>query len=129
MNQAVSLTFSLKYLVNFSKSTSLSRQVQLMMSADVPLLVSSCHSSPFIPFTLVFRWRINLPKGRSITTSLPRSAMTKRRWGPNRRAFQPNLHPHSGSLISLYFIFYDPKIFARLYLTITFSKSICNPIR
>ena len=40
MNQAVSLTFSLKYLVNFSKSTSLSRQVQLMMSADVPLLVS-----------------------------------------------------------------------------------------
>lgn len=40
MNQAVTLTFSLKYLVNFSKSTSLSRQVQLMMSADVPLLVS-----------------------------------------------------------------------------------------
>jgi len=40
MNQAVSLTFSLKYLVNFSKSTSLSRQVQLMMSADVPLLVA-----------------------------------------------------------------------------------------
>jgi proliferating cell nuclear antigen len=40
MNQAVSLTFSLKYLVNFSKSTSLSRSVQLMMSADVPLLVS-----------------------------------------------------------------------------------------
>jgi len=40
MNQAVSLTFSLKYLVNFSKSTSLSRRVQLMMSADVPLLVA-----------------------------------------------------------------------------------------
>jgi len=40
MNQAVTLTFSLKYLVNFSKSTSLSRQVQLMMSADVPLLVA-----------------------------------------------------------------------------------------
>jgi len=40
MNQAVSLTFSLKYLVNFSKSTSLSRSVQLMMSADVPLLVA-----------------------------------------------------------------------------------------
>ena len=40
-----------------------------------------------------------------------------------------NLSPHYGSLISLYFIFYDPKIFARLYLTIRFSKSICNPIR
>jgi len=40
MNQAVTLTFSSKYLVNFSKSTGLSRQVQLMMSADVPLLVA-----------------------------------------------------------------------------------------
>ena len=41
MNQHVSLTFSLKYLVNFSKSASLSAKVQLMMSNDVPLLVSS----------------------------------------------------------------------------------------
>jgi len=40
MNQHVSLTFSLKYLVNFSKSASLSQKVQLMMSNDVPLLVS-----------------------------------------------------------------------------------------
>jgi hypothetical protein len=40
MNQHVSLTFSLKYLVNFSKSASLTNRVQLMMSNDVPLLVS-----------------------------------------------------------------------------------------
>ncbi|KAF8151291.1 proliferating cell nuclear antigen, N-terminal domain-containing protein [Crassisporium funariophilum] len=40
MNQHVSLTFSLKYLVNFSKSASLSPKVQLMMSNDVPLLVA-----------------------------------------------------------------------------------------
>jgi len=40
MNQAVALTFSLKYLVNFSKSSSLAKEVQLMLSADVPLLVS-----------------------------------------------------------------------------------------
>jgi len=40
MNQHVSLTFSLKYLVNFSKSASLCPKVQLMMSNDVPLLVS-----------------------------------------------------------------------------------------
>jgi len=40
MNQHVSLTFSLKYLVNFSKSASLTSKVQLMMSNDVPLLVS-----------------------------------------------------------------------------------------
>ncbi|KZV69775.1 proliferating cell nuclear antigen [Peniophora sp. CONT] len=36
----VALTFSLKYLVNFSKSASLSDTVQLMMRNDVPLLVS-----------------------------------------------------------------------------------------
>ncbi len=40
LNQHVSLTFSLKYLVNFSKSQSLCGKVQLMMSNDVPLLVS-----------------------------------------------------------------------------------------
>ncbi|KAH7914874.1 proliferating cell nuclear antigen, N-terminal domain-containing protein [Hygrophoropsis aurantiaca] len=40
MNQHVSLTFSLKYLVNFSKSSTLSNTVQLMMSNEVPLLVS-----------------------------------------------------------------------------------------
>lgn len=40
MNQHVNLTFSLKYLVNFAKSSTLSNVVQLMLSNDVPLLVS-----------------------------------------------------------------------------------------
>ncbi|KLO11830.1 proliferating cell nuclear antigen [Schizopora paradoxa] len=40
MNQHVSLTFSLKYLVNFAKSAALSNKVKLMMSSEVPLLVS-----------------------------------------------------------------------------------------
>ncbi|KAH8104888.1 proliferating cell nuclear antigen [Phellopilus nigrolimitatus] len=40
MSQHVALTFSLKYLVNFAKSSALSDTVQLMMSNDVPLLVS-----------------------------------------------------------------------------------------
>ncbi|KAI0691263.1 proliferating cell nuclear antigen, N-terminal domain-containing protein [Cytidiella melzeri] len=40
LNSHVNLTFSLKYLVNFAKSTSLSNVVQLMMSNEVPLLVS-----------------------------------------------------------------------------------------
>jgi len=44
MSQHVSLTFSLKYLANFSKSGSLSNRVSLCMSNDVPLLVSV---SPF----------------------------------------------------------------------------------
>lgn len=49
MNAHVSLTFSLKYLVNFSKSASLCGKVQLMMSNDVPLLV--CTNTPFLPFS------------------------------------------------------------------------------
>jgi proliferating cell nuclear antigen len=40
MNQHVSLTFFLKYPVNFSKSASLSNTVQSMMSNDMPPLVS-----------------------------------------------------------------------------------------
>ncbi|THH15461.1 hypothetical protein EW146_g5026 [Bondarzewia mesenterica] len=40
MTQHVTLTFSLKYLVNFSKSAALSDTVQLMLKNDVPLLVS-----------------------------------------------------------------------------------------
>ena len=40
MSQHVSLTFSLKYLVNFAKSAGLTALVKLHMSSDVPLLVS-----------------------------------------------------------------------------------------
>ena len=40
LTEPVALTFSLKYLVNFSKSASLSDTVQLMLKNDVPLLVS-----------------------------------------------------------------------------------------
>ncbi|GJE96300.1 proliferating cell nuclear antigen [Phanerochaete sordida] len=52
MNQHVNLTFSLKYLVNFSKSSSLSSNVQLMMSNDVPLLVSYDFNQGFIRYYL-----------------------------------------------------------------------------
>nr|VWO95419.1 G protein alpha subunit [Ganoderma boninense] len=52
MNQAVTLTFSLKYLVNFSKSSSLCKKVQLMMSNDVPLLVSYAFNQGFIRYYL-----------------------------------------------------------------------------
>ncbi|KAH7100365.1 proliferating cell nuclear antigen, N-terminal domain-containing protein [Auriculariales sp. MPI-PUGE-AT-0066] len=40
MTQAVALTFSLKYLVTFSKSAALSGRVELRMSNEVPLLVA-----------------------------------------------------------------------------------------
>ncbi|KAF4622525.1 hypothetical protein D9613_009632 [Agrocybe pediades] len=52
MNQHVSLTFSLKYLVNFSKSASLSGKVQLMMSNDVPLLVAYDFHQGYIRYYL-----------------------------------------------------------------------------
>ena len=75
MNQPVSLIFSLNYLVNFSKSTSLSPRVQLRMNADARLLLVSQHppssSSHLHSFSHVHRSRTSLPKGRSTTTSLP----------------------------------------------------------
>lgn len=40
LQQAVSLTFSLKYLQNFAKSAPLSSHVVLNMSNEVPLLVA-----------------------------------------------------------------------------------------
>ncbi|PVG04839.1 proliferating cell nuclear antigen [Serendipita vermifera] len=40
MSQSVSLTFSLKYLQNFAKSSTLCNRVVLSMSNDVPLLVA-----------------------------------------------------------------------------------------
>ncbi|KAJ3510162.1 hypothetical protein NLJ89_g4836 [Agrocybe chaxingu] len=52
MNQHVQLTFSLKYLVNFSKSASLSGRVQLMMSNDVPLLVAYDFNQGYIRYYL-----------------------------------------------------------------------------
>ncbi|RDB30609.1 Proliferating cell nuclear antigen [Hypsizygus marmoreus] len=52
MNAHVSLTFSLKYLVNFSKSASLCNRVQLMMSNDVPLLVSYVFGQGYIRYYL-----------------------------------------------------------------------------
>lgn len=39
LQQAVSLSFSLKYLVNFSKATPLCQKVSLNLMNEVPLLV------------------------------------------------------------------------------------------
>lgn len=39
LTEPVALTFSLKYLVNFCKATSLSKQVNICLSNEVPLLV------------------------------------------------------------------------------------------
>ncbi|PPQ91848.1 hypothetical protein CVT25_000795, partial [Psilocybe cyanescens] len=52
MNQHVSLTFSLKYLVNFSKSANLSGKVQLLMRNGVPLLVAYDFTQGYIRYYL-----------------------------------------------------------------------------
>lgn len=39
LSEPVSLTFSLKYLVNFCKASALSEQVKICLSNEVPLLV------------------------------------------------------------------------------------------
>ena len=71
LNSHVNLTFYLKYLVNFSKSTSLSNVVQLMMSNDVLLLVSpKSNTHPGSHRLCSLLWRrspTNLARAISIT--------------------------------------------------------------
>ncbi|KAJ7604582.1 proliferating cell nuclear antigen, N-terminal domain-containing protein [Mycena polygramma] len=52
MNSHVSLTFSLKYLVNFSKSASLTNTVELRMSNEVPLLVDYDFGQGYVRYYL-----------------------------------------------------------------------------
>ncbi len=81
MNQAVTLTFSLKYLVNFSKSSSLSKKVQLMMSNDVPLLVSVSYPASHRDCAeegWIERYRMVSTRATSGTTLHPKLAMTRR---------------------------------------------------
>jgi proliferating cell nuclear antigen len=61
MSQQVNLTFSLKYLQNFSKSSSLCNRVTLKMSNEVPLLV--CPPLRLVDYKLTFpRLHITLDK-------------------------------------------------------------------
>jgi proliferating cell nuclear antigen len=53
LNNPVSLTFSLKYLVNFTKATGLSAQVRVCLSDEVPLLVEyALANNSFLRFYL-----------------------------------------------------------------------------
>ncbi|KAJ7711259.1 proliferating cell nuclear antigen, N-terminal domain-containing protein [Mycena metata] len=52
MNSHVSLTFSLKYLVNFAKSTSMTNKVELRLSNDVPLLVDYDFGQGYVRYYL-----------------------------------------------------------------------------
>ncbi|TGZ83436.1 putative proliferating cell nuclear antigen [Ascodesmis nigricans] len=52
LNEPVGLTFSLKYLVNFCKASSLSNTVKLSLSAEVPLLIEYKMESGYVRFYL-----------------------------------------------------------------------------
>ncbi|KAG5980985.1 DNA polymerase delta processivity factor [Claviceps digitariae] len=53
LTEPVSLTFSLKYLVNFCKAAALSQQVKLCLSSEVPLLVEyNLSGSSYLRFYL-----------------------------------------------------------------------------
>jgi len=52
LQQDVSLNFSLKYLVNFTKATPLSSRVSLSMSSEVPLLVEYKMEAGYIRYYL-----------------------------------------------------------------------------
>lgn len=52
LTEPVALTFSLKYLVNFTKATNLSSKVKLYMSQEVPLLVEYGLGSGHLRFYL-----------------------------------------------------------------------------
>lgn len=52
IGQAVALTFSIKYLSNFAKSTPLAERVRLHMSNEVPLLVEYAFDQGHIRFYL-----------------------------------------------------------------------------
>ena len=73
LSEPVSLTFSLKYLVNFCKASGLSSTVKLCLSNEVPLLVEySLASNSYLRFYLA-------PKVRSSKLShltFPRAMLT-----------------------------------------------------
>ena len=78
MTQHVNLTFSLKYLVNFSKSASLSDTVQLMLKNDVPLLVSILSNiARHFSHPQLLRCRTRLVRDTFGTISHQRSGMTE----------------------------------------------------
>ena len=53
LSEPVSLTFSLKYLVNFCKASGLSTKVKLCLSQEVPLLVEyTLSGSSYLRFYL-----------------------------------------------------------------------------
>lgn len=63
LSEPVALTFSIKYLLNFCKATSLSSKVRLSLSAEVPLLVEyTLEGSGYVRFYLAPKVSSSLSK-------------------------------------------------------------------
>lgn len=104
----MSLTFSLKYLVNFCKAAGLSNQVKICLSNEVPLLVEyTLSGNSYLRFYLapkVCAWSrptliFSLPnKLRAVLTDVnSRSAMTSKRGQKMQRRINENfLHGVNG---------------------------------
>jgi proliferating cell nuclear antigen len=80
LSEPVSLTFSLKYLVNFCKASGLSSKVKLCLSQEVPLLVEyQLTGTGYLRFYLAPKvWLLYMLRIASCTDSyfLRRSEMT-----------------------------------------------------
>lgn len=66
LSEPVTLTFSLKYLVNFCKAAALSSQVKICLSSEVPLLVEyNLSGSSYLRFYLAPKVRSLSPRRRT----------------------------------------------------------------
>lgn len=85
LSEPVSLTFSLKYLVNFCKASGLSSTVKLCLSNEVPLLVEySLASNSYLRFYLAPKVCLSHSStfgcGRRRLTTIHRLVMTNKRF-------------------------------------------------
>lgn len=87
LGEPVSLTFSLKYLVNFCKASGLSGRVKLSLSAEVPLLVEyGLSNNSFLRFYLAPKvCFIQLRKQEWPLTQLHRLVTKSKRWERDHR--------------------------------------------
>ena len=112
LNSHVSLTFSLKYLVNFAKSATICGKVQLMLSNDVPLLVRV--ASPLFFLATDIRCRFHLTSNKDIfgITWRPRLGMIR-----------------SGGLMRRYLVAPDVCYHIHLYTFLRYEREFCKRLQ
>jgi DNA polymerase III sliding clamp (beta) subunit (PCNA family) len=80
LTEPVSLTFSLKYLVNFCKAAGLSKSVKLCLSNEVPLLVEyALAGSSYLRFYLAPKASHSYSKFQTTANNLFRLVMKNKR--------------------------------------------------